>query len=177
MKSQTMARLMLGGMLAFALIFGAGMYYTQVYAYYNRLTPEEIGPVTLLRNDGTAAELSVTALQAIDSNSSPLRFRACFAATTPPVEIAANFAPYPGATPLVGPGWFDCFNAREIGEALEAGAAQAYLWHENVHYGIDRVVAVMPDGRAYAWNQMNRCGEVVYDGEAAPEDCPPAPEV
>ena len=41
---------------------------------------------------------------------------------------------------------------------------------------IDRIVAVYPDGRAYAWHQINRCGEVVFDGNSAPEGCPTPPE-
>ncbi|ARO15012.1 hypothetical protein BVG79_01668 [Ketogulonicigenium robustum] len=177
MNNKIVARSVLVGMLLFALIFGGVMYYTQVYAYYETLAPEDVGPVMLVKVDGTAAELPVTGMRAIDSDSSPLRFRACFSASAPPAEISASFARYEGASPLVGPSWFDCFDAREVGEALESGVAQAYLWQENIHYGIDRVVAIMPDGRAFAWQQMNHCGEVVYDGEAAPEGCPPAPEV
>jgi len=41
---------------------------------------------------------------------------------------------------------------------------------------VDRLVAVMPDGSAVSWHQINACGEVVFDGEAAPEGCPPVPE-
>ena len=41
---------------------------------------------------------------------------------------------------------------------------------------IDRIVAVFPDGRGYAWHQINACGEVVFDGDPAPEGCPPVPE-
>ncbi len=47
---------------------------------------------------------------------------------------------------------------------------------ENVQYGIDRVVAILPDGRGFVWHQINRCGEVVFRGDAAPEGCPPPPE-
>ena len=38
---------------------------------------------------------------------------------------------------------------------LESGAAVAYLGQPNVHPGVDRVIAVYPDGRAFAWHQMN----------------------
>ena len=52
----------------------------------------------------------------------------------------------------------------------------AFLGEENITYGIDRVIAVMPDGRGFGWNQINACGEVVFDGDAAPEGCPTPPE-
>jgi hypothetical protein len=74
---------------------------------------------------------------------------------------------------LTAPGWFGCFDAEAIGEALKEGRAVAYLGEENIHYGIDRVVAVMDDGRAFAWHQINACGAVVFNGEPAPEGCPP----
>ncbi|MEM9853369.1 MAG: DUF6446 family protein, partial [Pseudomonadota bacterium] len=72
--------------------------------------------------------------------------------------------------------WFDCFDADVIGAALKDGTARAFLGQRDVIYGIDRVVAVFDDGRGYVWHQINRCGEVVFDGEPVPEDCPPPPE-
>ena len=47
---------------------------------------------------------------------------------------------------------------------------------KRISYGIDRIVAIYPDGRGYAWHQINACGEVVFDGQPAPENCPPKPE-
>ena len=91
-------------------------------------------------------------------------------------EIAAAYQPYEGAEPLEAPGWFDCFDADEIGAALEAGEAMAYLSVANITYGIDRIAAVFPDGRGYVWHQINHCGEVVFDGRPAPEGCPTPPE-
>jgi len=76
----------------------------------------------------------------------------------------------------VAPRWFDCFDAGEIGRALEEGRAVAYLGASNDPYGVDRIVAVYPDGRAFAWTQLNRCGEVVFDGDPVPDGCPPPPE-
>ncbi len=43
----------------------------------------------------------------------------------------------------------------EIGTALERGEALAFLSQSNVHADVDRVVAVFPDGRAYAWTQLS----------------------
>ena len=78
--------------------------------------------------------------------------------------------------PLVAPRKFACFDAAAIGDALTHDKAVAFLGHANITYGVDRVVAVFNDGRAYAWNQLNHCGEVVYNGDPAPEGCPPPPE-
>ncbi len=69
--------------------------------------------------------------------------------------LTETYQVYEGATPLVAPGWFDCFDANRIGEALETGEAIAFLSEANISPGIDRVVAVFPDGEAFAWNQVN----------------------
>jgi hypothetical protein len=63
-----------------------------------------------------------------------------------------------------------------IGAALETGQALAFLSTRDVTWGVDRVVAVMPDGRAFAWNQINPCGAAVFNRDPAPDDCPPVPE-
>ena len=80
------------------------------------------------------------------------------------------------AVPLNAPGWFDCFDAAEIGAALEDGTAIAFLGTANVVYGFDRIVAVTDDGRGFVWHQINHCGEEVFDGNPPPEGCPPPPE-
>ena len=79
------------------------------------------------------------------------------------------------SSPLRAPNWFGCYSASGIGEALDAGKAKAFLSVSDVTYGIDRVVAVFPDGHGYVWHQINRCGKVVFDGKPAPEGCPPPP--
>jgi hypothetical protein len=91
------------------------------------------------------------------------------------LRAVAVRAPAPDAVPLNAPGWFDCFDAAEIGAALLRGDARAILSRENVPYGIDRVIALYPDGRGFAWTQINHCGDVVFDGRPAPADCPPRP--
>ncbi len=171
------ARALILAIVLLAVVAGAALYYFQVYAYYDEVSAEEVGGVLLVRADTGAPEpVSFENFRAIDSNSSPVRFRACFDPVASPAALAGTYAAYPRAVPLNAPGWFDCFDAAEIGAALESGAAFALLGVENVTYGIDRVVAVMPDGSARAWHQINRCGAVVFDGNPAPADCPPAPE-
>jgi hypothetical protein len=89
--------------------------------------------------------------------------------------MTETFAPYETPTPLTAPSWFDCFDAKTLEADIESGAAMAFMGTENIAYGIDRVLAVYGDGRAYAWHQINVCGSTVFDGEPAPEGCPPAP--
>ena len=59
---------------------------------------------------------------------------------------------------------------------MESGDLKVLLSQEEITYGVDRVVAILPDGRGFAWNKINACGEVVFSGDAVPEGCPPVPE-
>jgi hypothetical protein len=173
---------MTGKLLAFflvaaAAIAGGALYYLQVYAYYDEVTEEQAGGVTLVANAiGKPVKIVYDDFQAIDSDSSPLRFRACFTVINSLGMLTENFRVYDDPVPNMAPGWFDCFDAKVLGKALEEGTAVAFMGEENVHYGFDRVVAVFPDGRGFAWHQINHCGEVVFDGQRAPEGCPPVPE-
>jgi hypothetical protein len=162
-------------LVALGLIAGGAMYWLQVYAFYHEVRlASDGGDVTIraTRADGTIEDIPVVDFHGIDAESSPIRFRACFVTSAAQNGLAL----YPSAQPLVAPGWFDCFDAAAIGADLEAGRAVAVLGEENVLYGIDRVLALYSDGRAYAWHQINACGEVVFDGEPPPEGCPPVPE-
>ncbi len=171
------ARIAIVAIVLTALLAGAGLYYTQVYAFYVQLDAEQAGGVQMVNKATNAPEdVPFDDFRAIDSDSSPLRYRACFVLSVDPERLADTYKPIPEAEPLNGPGWFDCYDAKEIGAEIEAGTAKVYLGVPNIHYGIDRVVAVMPDGRAFAWHEMNACGAAVYDGEDAPAGCPTPPE-
>jgi hypothetical protein len=69
--------------------------------------------------------------------------------------LSETYRLYDNPTPLNAPGWFDCFDAAAIGAALEKGEALAFLAEAEIRPGVDRVVAVFADGRAYAWHQLN----------------------
>jgi hypothetical protein len=162
--------------LVCALAGGAAMYYLQVYGYYDEIAatgPADVQAVTLA--SGQPEPLPHRDFRAIDSDSSPIRYRACFTTDLTADDLRATYRPYPGAVPLLAPKWFDCFDARAIGAALEEGRALALMGTENIRYGIDRIIAILPDGRGFVWHQINRCGEVVFDGQPAPADCPPPP--
>jgi hypothetical protein len=137
--------------------FGAALWWFVSYAYY-----EELDDIAMIvqRGDGTPIELPLDPVEndirAINASSSPLRFRACF--TLPPAQAAdllAEAFAYDDPVPLGAPGWFACFDADAIGTALEADQAQAFLIQRDITRGVDRVGAVFPDGRVFAWHQLN----------------------
>lgn len=149
-------KLVTGAIVLTAAAAGAAIYWLQLYAFYEdvaftpgqeiQLTSVESGqPETILADD----------VKGIDADSSPIRFRACFHTPLSLPMLTETYQIYQKPEPLTAPGWFDCFNAETIGDALEKGEAIAFLAQANIHPGVDRVVAVFPDGRAFAWHQLN----------------------
>ena len=170
------ARIAILGILVVALIAGAALYYLQVYAYYDDVSAQidDVQMVSIVTSKPEG--ILFNSLTAIDSESSPLRFRSCFTTGLSQALLTETYVIYDDAEPRVAPGWFDCFDAQQIGADISTGIAFGFLGQKNIQYGIDRVVAVYPDGRAFSWHQINFCGEVVFDGNPVPPECPPAPE-
>ena len=157
-----------------ALVGGVLMWWLQTRAFYFPVEADSAALTIVPEGDAPRRPIPVDDFEGIDSDSSPIRYRACFT-TDPAIADDARVAENP--TPLNAPGWFDCFDAEEIGTALEAGEAIALVSRANEPYGVDRIIALYPDGRGYAWTQLNRCGEAIFGGEPAPESCPaPPPE-
>ena len=139
-----------------AAIAGAAICYLQEYAYYTQAvfqTGKEI-ELTLI-DSGLPEPILAENIEGIDADSSPLRFRACFHTPMTQAMLTETYQTYSGAIPLNAPSWFGCFDAAKIGEALERGEAIAFLSQANIAPEIDRVVAVFPDGRAFAWHQLH----------------------
>lgn len=165
-------KLVAGGMVVIGAIAGISMYYLQEYAYY---VPASFAPNAEILltpiESGVPEPILVQNIQGIDATSSPLRFRACFQTPMTLAMLTETYVTYDGAEPLIAPSWFDCFDATEIGEALKSGEALAFLAQSQVAPQIDRVVAVFPDGRAYAWHQIAAGSASEYTG-AAPAAAP-----
>ena len=153
-------------------LFGAGVWYSQTRAWYVQFEQAEI---VAMRFDGVTEPLLVTDVQGIDADTSPLRYRACFATEQSLAMLSETFLPYEDAAPLTAPGWFSCFDAEGIGAELASGTALAFLSRSNEPYGFDLVVAVSDRGRGYVWPQLNPCGEAAFGGDPLPPGCPPAP--
>jgi hypothetical protein len=157
-----------------AVVAGAALYYLQVYGFYREVAGAE---VVMVPQDGSAPQpIAYREMRAIDADSSPIRYRACFRTDLAPAAAAETYAPAPKAVPRNAPGWFECFDAAAIAAELETGTARAFLGQKNVHYGVDRVVALTDDGRGYVWHELNDCGEKAYDGTVVGEECPPRPD-
>ena len=170
-------KLAAGFIVVSALLAGAAIYWLQVYAFYEEVVFQpgneiRLTPVASAVPEAILAE-NVTG---IDADSSPLRFRACFSTPLTQAMLSETYQLYENPEPTVGPSWFSCYDAEAIGVALEKGEALAFLSEHLAEYGMDRVVAVFPDGRAFAWHQINDCGKAFYEKRDLPQGCPPAPE-
>jgi len=170
-----MGKLLGGFILISALIAGVALYYLQIYAYYEEVDAPA-GGVVLITLDGNRSEvIPMEGFEAIDADSSPIRYRACFTTPYSLALLTETFQMVENATPRNAPGWFDCFDAAAIAGELDAGTALTFLSQKNIHFGVDRVVAITSDGRGYVWHTLNDCGEKAYDGTIVGEECPPVP--
>lgn len=139
-----------------AFIGGAALWYTAERAFYE---PVAFTPGAEIRMVPLASDLPepilVTGIEGTDAESSPIKFRACFTTPLSLAMLTETYRPYERAVPLNAPTSFTCFDAAEIGAALESGEAVAFLSEPQIHSGVDRVVAVFTDGRAFAWHQLS----------------------
>ena len=149
-------KILAGTIVIVAAIAGIGMYWLQEYAFYSPAVFQPGREIRLtLIESGQPEPILAEGITGIDANSSPLRFRACFKTPLTQAMLTETYKVYEGATPLNGPSWFDCYDAAEIGTALDQGEAIAFLSEASIVPGFDRVVAVFADGRAFAWHQIS----------------------
>ena len=134
---------------------GAGVWYAQEYGFYDKIDAASPDAAVLLQTAEGPVKLTISDFQGIDADSSPIRWRACFRIDGALPADPTPFDGADGATPLNGPGWFDCYDAAQIGADLESGAATAVLSQSEIRPDVDRVLAIYPDGRAYGWHQFN----------------------
>jgi hypothetical protein len=132
-------------LISFTVGFSAVLYYFQVFAFYNKA--DGLLSINILEKD-----FNVQNYKVIDSVTSGLKLRGCFSVS--PSEFS-NLPSLARATPLAAPFWFSCFDHVKIQLAIDNGNAKAFLVSENEKDGIDRVVAVYPDGKAFQWRQLN----------------------
>lgn len=145
-----------GFIVLVAAVAGIAMYWLQEYAFYDKASFQPGNEIKLtLIESGLPEPILAEGVEGIDADSSPLRFRACFHTPLSQAMLTETYKMYDKAVPLNAPSWFGCFDAARIGEALEKGEAIAFLSQANIAPQIDRVVAVFPDGRAYAWHQLS----------------------
>ena len=149
------------------------MYYLQVYHFYERIGATGHGDVQMTNLvTGQPEPVLADDFRAIDAESSPIRYRACFTTSMSLPMLTETYEPYEKAIPRTAPGWFDCFDAEALGAEIDAGTALVFAGQRNLEFGIDRVVAITEDGRGYVWHEINDCGDKVFDGQPPGEDCP-----
>lgn len=163
-------KLVSGGILGITAAFGIGVYYAQVYGYYEKFTHGDVVLTSLI--SGKSEIIPVSAFEGIDANSSPIRYRACFKTSLSTVGLTESFTTVVNPEPRNAPDWFSCFDASQIGKDLVSGIATAFMGEANFEFGIDRVVAIYGDGTGFVWHQINDCGDKLYDGSQASDDCP-----
>ena len=148
-------KIVAGGIVLTGVVAGVAMYWLQVYAFYDPVAFTPGAEIRLTPIAGAIPEpILVENIEGIDANSSPLRFRACFTTPLSQAMLTETYQVYAGAEPTIAPAWFDCFDAARIDAALASGEAVAFLSEAGIAPQIDRVVAVFPDGRAFAWHQI-----------------------
>jgi hypothetical protein len=156
--------------LGITAVFGIGVYYAQIYGYYDSFSEGSVSLTSIVT--GKPEIIPVSDFSGIDANSSPIRYRACFNTRLSIEVLNETFTAVENPEPRNAPNWFECFDANEIGENLKLGTATAYMGEANLEFGIDRIVALYDDGRGFVWHQINECGDKLYDGSQASENCP-----
>ena len=164
-------------LLVSCLLAGGWLYYLQVYGFYRDVPSFAGQDVQLMsRLSNEPKPIDYTEFKAIDADSSPIRYRACFKTQSKPSQLAQTFVTLTKATPRNAPDWFDCFNAAALGKELESGTATAFLSAKNIAFGVDRITAISEDGHGFVWHELNDCGTKSYDGTVTGEECPARPE-
>lgn len=148
-------RIAVGFIVLTAVIGGAALWYTAEHAFYEPVVFTPGAEIRLVPLAGDQPEpILVEGVEGTDAESSPIKFRACFKTPLSLAMLTETYRPYENAVPLIAPTSFPCFDAEAIGAALQTGDAVAFLSEPGIHPGVDRVVAVFQDGRAYAWHQL-----------------------
>ena len=145
----------------------------QIYGFYTTVTAADARGMALVSVVSAEPEpIPFAEFEAIDAESSPIRFRACFQTDMSLAALTESFALIDAPDPRNAPPWFDCFDAEALGAEIKSGTALTFLGQKNIHYGVDRIVAITDDGRGYIWHELNDCGEKAYDGTVVGEACP-----
>ncbi|EEB85101.1 DUF6446 family protein [Roseobacter sp. GAI101] len=164
-----------GVILVAAAIAGITLYYLQVYGYYREVAMPAQGVELVSLSTNAPETIPSENFRAIDADSSPIRYRACFETPLSLAMLTETYVVSDKVDPRNAPGWFDCFDAGAIGAEIEAGTALTFLSQKNIHFGVDRIVAITSDGRGYIWHELNDCGDKAYDGTVVGEACPDLP--
>lgn len=162
-------------LLVFPAIFaGVALFYLQIFSFYEEVVPNGKTDISILLQQNELPEvINYSNFRAISSDSSPIRYRACFDTAEDLEALSKIYLVYEDAVPKIAPYWFDCFDAKKLGSALkDRDYGEVFLSKKNIVYGIDRVVAILANGKGYVWHEINECGDKLYDGSPVSNECP-----
>lgn len=166
-------RIVAGAIVMVALLAGGLLYYLQIYGFYVEVPAQGRDDVRLVNLvTEQPEEILYENFRAIDADSSPIRYRACFETSHSLAMLTETYVMVEPTPPRNAPGWFDCFDAEAIAGEIDSGAALTFLSEKNVAFGVDRIVAITEGGRGYVWHELNDCGDKAYDGTVVGEECP-----
>ena len=107
-----------------ALVAGAALYYLQVYGFYTEVRDSDAPDVELVSVVSEEPEpILYSAFEAIDADSSPIRFRACFETQMSLAMLTETYVGVDAPAPRNAPHWFGCFNAEAIAGEIADGTA------------------------------------------------------
>ena len=132
--------------LGTSLFFGIIFFYFQSYAYYQEFSG-------VVKIEVQNRKIDVENYLGIKAKTSALKMRSCFVVKP---SAFRNLSLAENPQPLKAPFWFDCFNSKDLQQAIDDKRAKAYLAKENEADGIDRLVVIFPNGRGYEWRQLNK---------------------
>ncbi len=117
-------------------------------AEYQAVSPQ----IRLLPYIGSTSEvINANNLDAVANAADPLSFHGCFKTPLTYGLLTETYQTHDTPTPKSEK--LNCFDAVQVQADLNTGNALAFVGEKNIHPGIDRVVAVYEDGRAFAWHQ------------------------
>jgi hypothetical protein len=100
-----MGKFLAVAILISAVVAGAAMYYLQVYHFYEEVAATGTDDVQLTSLvTGAPEPVLYDAFQAIDADSSPIRYRACFTTPMRHPMLTETYELYERAEPLNAPG-------------------------------------------------------------------------
>ena len=80
-------------------------------------------------------------------------YNSCFKVSENINDLLTNFLASEDPLPSKPLGKMPCYNYNQLTEDVKAGLAYSFVGEKNIINGIDRIIAIYADGRAYAWHQ------------------------
>ncbi len=117
---------------------------------------ETVDVIRLLPLIGQGPEPVATGPLQAKTSADPLAFHGCFTMEQSFGLLTETYETAEPAEPVAVNGGLSCFDAAQLREDLDIGYAVAFWGERDIAPGVDRVVAVYDDGRAFVWHQKQQ---------------------